>query len=171
MRCIIPLIPKIASAHTRLILNWSKNGMKNRHKKTAVPNNVHFGIAVVRYYSIVRSAAQNARRKMFMLRKWQHRQVAPLAIQTPNKCGLCIGCAVLPAQRGTSRLSPRSVLLPSAEVSAGHPHPSETSPESRAYALEKQGFCWVVCRSLDIICLHFSFATLKTGSVIQKLNI
>ena len=28
------------------------------------------------------------------------RQVAPLAIQIPNKCGLCIDCAVLPAQEG-----------------------------------------------------------------------
>ena len=74
--------------------------MKNRHKKTAVPNIVRFGIAVVLNYSIVRSAAQNARRKKFMLRKWQHRQVAPLAIQTPTHGGLCIGCAVLPAQRG-----------------------------------------------------------------------
>ena len=81
-------------------IELKQNGMKNRHKKTAVPNNVHFGIAVVRYYSIVRSAAQNARRKMFMLRKWQHRQVAPLAIQTPTHGGLCIVCAVLPAQRG-----------------------------------------------------------------------
>ena len=69
----------------------SKNGMKNRLKKTAVPNIVRFGIAVVLYYSIVLSK--------FMLRKWQHRQVAPLAIQTPTKGGLCIGCAVLPAQR------------------------------------------------------------------------
>ena len=74
--------------------------MKNRHKKTAVPNKVHFGIAVVYYYMIVQSAAQKARRKLFMLRKRQHRQVAPLAIQTPTEGGLCIGCAVLPAQRG-----------------------------------------------------------------------
>jgi len=81
--------------------------MKNRHKKTAVPNNVHFGIAVVRYYSIVRSAAQNARRKKFMLRKWQHRQVAPLAIQIPTKGGFCIDCAVLPAQREYPPRPPR----------------------------------------------------------------
>ena len=74
--------------------------MKNRHKKTAVPNIVRFGIAVMLLCSIALSAAQNARQKMFMLRKWQHRQVAPLAIQTPTEGELCIGCAVLPAQRG-----------------------------------------------------------------------
>ncbi|WP_028504273.1 hypothetical protein [Ruminococcus albus] len=82
--------------------------MKNRHKKTAVPNKVRFGIAVVLYYSFVRSAAQKARRKKFMLRKWQHRQVAPLAIQTPTHGGLCIGCAVLPAQREYPPRPPRN---------------------------------------------------------------
>ena len=86
-------------------------------KKTAVPNIVRFGIAVVRYYLIVLSAAQKARQKKFMLRKWQHRQVAPLAIQTPTNGGLCIGCAVLPAQRG---------------------HPLRDIPGSRAYALKLQ---------------------------------
>ena len=100
MRCKIPLISKIASAHTRQILICSKNGMKNMHKKTAVPNKVRFGIAVMLLYSIALSAAQKARRKKFMLRKWQHRQVAPLAIQIPTNGGLCIDCAVLPAQEG-----------------------------------------------------------------------
>ena len=120
IRCKNPLIPKIASAHTRLILICSKNGMKNRHKKSAVPNKVRFGIVVVLYCPIVLSAAHNARRKKFMLSKWQHRLRGTTCSE------------------GTSRLSPRSVLLPSAEVSAGHPHPSETSPISRAYALKWQ---------------------------------
>ena len=100
LRCKIPLIPKNRAAHTRLILICSKNGMKKQAQKTAVPNKVRFGIAVVRFCSFVLSAAQKARLKKFMLRKGQHRQVAPLAIQTPTKGGLCIGCAVLPAQRG-----------------------------------------------------------------------
>ena len=81
--------------------------MKNEHKKSAIPNKVRFGIAVVFYYSIVLSAAQKARQKMFMLRKWQHRQVAPLAIQIPTKGGFCIGCAVLPAQREYPPRPPR----------------------------------------------------------------
>ena len=69
-------------------------------KKTAVPNKVRFGIAVMRFIWLSVSAPKTVRQKHFMLRKWQHRQVAPLAIQTPTDGGLCIGCAVLPAQRG-----------------------------------------------------------------------
>ena len=69
------------------------------HKKTAVPNILLFGTAVMRYIRFSVSALKTVRQKHFMLRKWQHRQVAPLAIQTPTDGGLCIGCAVLPAQR------------------------------------------------------------------------
>ena len=89
-------------------------------KKTAVPNRVRFGIAVAHYYSFVLSAAQKARQKMFMLRKWQHRQVAPLAIQTPTNGGLCIDCAVLPAQREYPPRPPRNrAYAHKAKASAG----------------------------------------------------
>ena len=48
-----PLIPKIASAHTRLILFEMGISMKKRRKKTAIPNKVRYGIAVMRFCSIV----------------------------------------------------------------------------------------------------------------------
>lgn len=77
-------------------------------KKTAVPNKVRFGIAVMRFIWFLVSAPKTVRQKHFMLRKWQHRQVAPLAIQTPTDGGLCIGCAVLPAQRENPPRPPQS---------------------------------------------------------------
>ena len=93
-------IPKIASAHTRLIFICKYIGMKKTTQKNSDTEQNAFRYRCYALYSIFGVCLENDAEKHFMLRKWQHEQVAPLAIQTPSFGGLCIGCAVLPAQRG-----------------------------------------------------------------------
>ena len=104
MFCVtaLPPPPLYQKSHRRIrawylyvnILVW-----KTTHKNSDTEQNA-FRYRCYALYSIFGVSLENDAEKHFMLRKWQHEQVAPLAIQTPTFGGLCIGCAVLPAQRG-----------------------------------------------------------------------
>ena len=93
--------------------NWFELKMvwKIWAKTRAIPNGLRFGIATVCVFAFLQSALKMVPLRVFMLLRQalcgtahkaleKHGQVAPLAIQTPTFGGLCIGCAVLPAQRG-----------------------------------------------------------------------
>ena len=80
-------------------INWRGYWYEKTAQKNSATKDRLFRYRCRAFIFYCGAAARNVRQNHFMLRKWQHRQVAPLAIQSPNKCGLCIGCAVLPAQR------------------------------------------------------------------------
>ena len=62
---------------------------KTAHKNSDTEQNA-FRYRCYALYSIFGVSLENDAEKHFMLRKWQHEQVAPLAIQTPTWGGLCI---------------------------------------------------------------------------------